>query len=347
MRKYIISPELNWYRANFHCHTKHSDGACTPERVKEEYKKMGYSIVAYTDHDVLLDHSDLNDNEFLALTSSEYAVNESVSTFPKIFDVETNDWVRKKCVHLNIFSKDPHNTFMPATSIEQNWILKERYPDTKCDGYIREFSRDGINEIIKRCNEAGFLVQLNHPYWSLNEREDYINMKGLWGLEILNYATELETGSEYCPYIYDDMTRNGMYSLVCTMGDDNHNHAGFRESFGGSTFIGAKELKYDQIIEAMEKGNLYCASGRHNPPRFKEVYVEDNKIVIECSPVENICLNGYGRADRHLTSEEGEFITHAEFPLREGDVYFRITLRDENGNVAHTRNYFVKDYIEK
>ena len=45
MKKYLISPELNWYRANFHCHTKHSDGALTPEQVKEEYKNHGYSIV--------------------------------------------------------------------------------------------------------------------------------------------------------------------------------------------------------------------------------------------------------------------------------------------------------------
>lgn len=348
MKKELLPSGVNWYRANFHCHTKHSDGAYTPEQVKEAYKNHGYSIVAYTDHDVLLDHSDLNDDEFLALTSCEYAINQVEPQFPKIFDVETNDWVRKKCVHLNIFSKDPHNTFMPATCVDQIWLLKDRYPDTKCDGYWREYSKDGINEIIKRCNDAGFLVQLNHPYWSLNEREDYINMKGLWGLEILNYATELETGSEYCPYIYDDMTRNGMYNLVCTMGDDNHNHVGLRESFGGSTFIGAKELKYDQIIEAMERGDVYCASGRDNPPQFLALYVEDNMIKIDCTPCENICINGYGRADRHITRQDGaKDLTHAEFPLRESDVYFRVTLRDKYGNVAHTHNYFVKDYIEK
>ena len=348
MKKDLLPSGVNWYRANFHCHTKHSDGAKTPAEIKEAYKNHGYSIVAYTDHDVLLDHSDLNDEGFLALTSSEYAINEAQPKFPKIFDVDTNDWQRRRCVHLNIFSKDPHNTFMPATAIEQQWILRDRYPDTKCDGYFREYSKEGINEIIKRCNEAGFLVQLNHPYWSLNEREDYINMEGLWGLEILNYATELETGSEYCPYIYDDMVRNGMFNLVCTMGDDNHNHGSFRESFGGSTFIGAKELKYDQIIEAMEKGNIYCASGRDNPPQFKALYVEDNIIKIDCTPCENITINAYCRGDRHVTRQDGcEPLTHAEFPLREGDVYFRVTLRDENGNVAHTHNYFVKDYLEK
>ena len=348
MKKYIISPELNWYRANFHCHTVHSDGAYTPEKVKEAYKNHGYSIVAYTDHDVLLDHSDLNDDDFLALTSCEYAINEAEPSFPEFPNIETNRWVRTKCVHLNIFAKEQHNTFMPATAIEQQWILKNRYPETKCDGYFREYTKESINEVIKRCNEAGFLVQLNHPYWSLNEREDYINMKGLWGLEILNYATELETGSEYCPYIYDDMVRNGMLGLCCTMGDDNHNHVSLRESFGGSTFIGAKELKYDQIIEAMEKGNVYCASGRDNPPQFKALYVEDNIIKIDCTPCESIYINGYGRSDRHVTKEDGaEPITHAEFPLRESDVYFRVTLRDAYGNNAHTRHYMVKDFIEK
>ena len=335
------------HKANLHCHTVLSDGKLTPEQVKEAYKNHGYSIVAYTDHDVLLDHSDLNDEGFLALTSSEYAVNQAQPGFPEIFDTGISPWVRKKCMHLNIFAKDPHNTFMPATDINQNWILRDRYPDTKCDGFIREYTTENINEMIRRCNEAGFLVQLNHPYWSLNEREDYINLKGLWGLEILNYATELETGSEYCPYIYDDMLRNGMYNLVCTMGDDNHNHAGFRESFGGSTMIGAKELEYSQVIEAMEKGHIYCTSGRDNPPQFKALYVEDNMIKIDCTPVTNININGYGRADRHITAAEGETITHAEFPLRESDVYFRVSLRDEYGNNAHTHTYFVKDYIEK
>ena len=132
------------------------------------------------------------------------------------------------------------------------------------------------------------------------------------------------------------------------MGDDNHNHAGLRESFGGSTFIGAKELKYDQIIEAMEMGNIYCASGRDNPPQFKALYVEDNMLKIECTPVESIIVNGYCRSDRHTThDDDSEGLTHDEFWLRESDVYFRVTIRDKFGNSAHTHTYFVKDYIDK
>ena len=48
MKKYLLPENVNWYRANLHCHTTISDGCLTPEQVKEAYKAKGYSIVAYT-----------------------------------------------------------------------------------------------------------------------------------------------------------------------------------------------------------------------------------------------------------------------------------------------------------
>lgn len=346
MKKYLLPENVNWYRANMHCHSIHSDGQMTPEELKEAYKNHGYSILAYTDHEILIDHSDLNDENFLALTSTEYSITESTPSFPQIEGVATGEWSRKKTIHLNLFAKNPHQNFQPAAHPDTVKWLRTPYKDkVEFDGYRREYTVESINETIRRANEAGFLVQYNHPYWSLNEREDYLSLKGLWSLEILNYATELETGSEYCPYIYDDMVRNGMFNLYCSMGDDNHNPGkDLGQSFGGSTMIGAKELKYDQVIAAMENGEFYCTSGRDNPPLIHALYVEDNIIKIDCSPAALIVLNGYGRADRHIC---GEDMTHAEFPLRESDVYFRVTVRDKFGNNAHTHNYFVKDYIEK
>ena len=349
MKKYLLPKNVNWYRANLHCHTTVSDGAFTPEQVKEAYKAKGYSIVAYTDHEILLDHSDLNDESFLALTSSEYSVNETVPTYPNYEGQEISPWVRTRVVHMNIFSKDPHNTFQPGAHDDTLWACGGKYKGQgKCDGYKREYSIESINEVIKRCNEAGFLVQYNHPSWSLNDKDLYLNLKGLWSLEILNYATERITGKEYCPEVYDQMVASGMYNLNCTMGDDNHNRGGsVNHSFGGSTMIGAKELKYDQIIEAMEKGHIYCTSGQDNPPQIKALYVEDNIIKVDFTPAQTVFLNGYARNYRIAEGENGEDITHAEFPLDKNDVYFRITIRDKYGNNAHTHTYNVEDYIEE
>ena len=344
MKKYILPEGLNWYRANMHCHSTLSDGSFTPEKIKEEYKKMGYSIVAYTDHDILLDHSDLNDESFLALTSSEYSINESAPSIPDFGEYEIMDWRRTKAIHLGVYSKHPHNEFQPAADLDSLGWKKDTYKDIfKGDGYHREYTLESINETIRRLNEAGFLVTLNHPNWSLIDMNDYLNIKGLWGLEILNYATERLTGAEYCPYIYDHMVRNGMHNLYCTMGDDNHNRGGsLVSSFGGSTIFGAKELKYEQIIEAMEKGTFYCASGKH-PPEIKALYVEDNIIKLDCSPATDVFLAGYGRAFRNIS---GENITHAEFPLLKEDNIFRITVRDMYGNNAHTHYYKASDYFE-
>ena len=64
MRKYLLSKDGNFYLANLHCHTTVSDGKRTPEEVKALYKSRGYSIVAFTDHDVMIDHSELDDESF-------------------------------------------------------------------------------------------------------------------------------------------------------------------------------------------------------------------------------------------------------------------------------------------
>ena len=64
MKKYLIPKEGRFYKANLHSHTIMSDGSATPEQVKEVYKQMGYHIVAFTDHEVLLDQSHLSDEDF-------------------------------------------------------------------------------------------------------------------------------------------------------------------------------------------------------------------------------------------------------------------------------------------
>ena len=75
MIHHLLPPTGNFYKANLHTHTTCSDGSKTPEQIKEIYKAQGYSVLAYTDHDVMIDHSDLNDEAFLAITSYEVETN--------------------------------------------------------------------------------------------------------------------------------------------------------------------------------------------------------------------------------------------------------------------------------
>lgn len=344
MKIYLIDPKKQWCKANLHCHTNYSDGFYSPETIKKLYMEQGYKIVAYTDHEIIFDHSDLTDENFIAITSSEFSLYDpnkpAYDTYFK--EGDKLSWRDIKVVHLNLFAKDPHNTFHIATSIDR---INERqrmlfYPnEVKCDGYERYLVGDGLQETIDRANKAGFLVQFNHPNWSLNTRDDYINLKGLWSLEILNYLTEIETGAEYCINIYDDMIRSGQ-KLLCTMGDDNHNiDGGMEGSFGGFNYIGVNNFNYSEVLDAMEKGEIYASSG----PIIKSLYIDtdDGKIYIECSEATDIIFVGYNRTFRHY---HGEDLTKADFKIFGGEKYFRLTVKDKYGKVAHTHVYYLEDY---
>ena len=96
MRKYLIPENGNFYKANLHCHTTFSDGKKTPAEVKELYRSLGYSVVAYTDHDILIAHDELNDENFLALHGFEMEINEPGSPI-------------KRTCHLCFIGIDPEN----------------------------------------------------------------------------------------------------------------------------------------------------------------------------------------------------------------------------------------------
>ena len=94
MEKYLLPKEGKFYKANLHMHTTISDGRMTLEETKREFMKHGYSIVAFTDHEVMVPHIDLSDENFLAITSTEISLNiEFKAPFEYL-----------KCYHLNLYS---------------------------------------------------------------------------------------------------------------------------------------------------------------------------------------------------------------------------------------------------
>lgn len=338
MKKYLIDPNLKWYKANLHCHTNNSDGYFAPDEIKKLYMEQGYSVVAFSDHETIFDNSYLTDDNFVALTATEYSIN----------DFSKGMYFRNmKVIHMNLISKDPHNLFHPAAnqatfSEKQKKMFFERYGiEIPCDNYERKYTQESIQETINRANAMGFLVQFNHPNWSLNTREDYMNLKGLWSLEIFNYLTEIETGAEYCVNLYDDMLREG-HRLFCSMGDDNHNLEGSIEgSFGGFDYIGASSLTYENIFNALKEGNFYGSMG----PIIKSLSYDkdEKKVYVECSEAVDIICVCYNRYFMHYA---GENLTSAVFVLADDEKYFRIAVKDKYGRYANTHAYFL-DEISK
>ena len=101
MKQFLLPQGGNWYKACLHVHTTCSDGLGTPEEIKKMYTEKGYSIVAYTDHEVVIPHNDLRDENFLPITGAEISVNKNIPGLSYRYS---------KQYHLNILSKDPEKT---------------------------------------------------------------------------------------------------------------------------------------------------------------------------------------------------------------------------------------------
>ena len=112
MRKYLISENGNFYKANLHCHSTLSDGKLTPVEIKDLYKRLGYSIVAYTDHDILIPHDDLTDDEFLALHGFEVEITRPEPPL---------SFAHLKSCHMCFIGIDPDNIIQPMW--HRRWYL--------------------------------------------------------------------------------------------------------------------------------------------------------------------------------------------------------------------------------
>ena len=123
-RVYLIDGRRNCYKANLHCHTTVSDGDKTPAEIKELYRERGYNIVAYTDHEVLALHDELNDADFLAMPGYEIQI---------YGDMELPKPLRRVC-HLNLYPKDAQNNVMPFYN-EADVMKIDRRPDVSLAVY--------------------------------------------------------------------------------------------------------------------------------------------------------------------------------------------------------------------
>ena len=335
-RVYLLPKGKKAFKANLHCHSTISDGEYTPEEIKALYQAQGYSVVALTDHEVMVPHPDLCGEDFLVLTAYECAVYGDLH-LPKLM---------RRLSHLNLYAMDPGQMKMPFFNTADVLML-DKPPDISLahfDGpeITKEYSAEGLNKLIKMAREAGFLVCYNHPTWSMEDASVYTNLEGLFAMEIFNTGCEVSGYPSYCPYIYDEMLRSGQ-RIAPVAADDTHHP---KDLFGGFTIIFADHLDYREIIAAMERGDFYASRG----PLIHALWFEDGMFHIETSPVKRIRLSNSGRRRPSISAVHaapGEYLTSADFPLSDMDLYVRFTLTDENGHTADTRGFRREEFTDE
>jgi hypothetical protein len=338
MKKYLLSENGNFYKANLHCHTNISDGALTPAEIKKIYSEQGYSIVAFTDHNILIPHKDLNDEGFLALHGFETDFAQKG---------EPGQFCRS--CHICFISPDPDYTTQPLDceyTLEkaQKYLDPVVYDKTE-PPFQRIYSSENINFAIKYYRDKGFFATYNHPTWSGESYPEYSTYKGMNAFEIYNNISFVKGHMDYNPRVYDDILRLGS-RIFAIAADDNHNRGtpGTKswDSFGGFTMIKADKLDYDSIIDALFKGNFYASTG----PLIHSLWIEDGIAHITCSKAKSIFYGSGSRLQRVRHAEDGEYLTEVSFAINEFDNYMRFTVIDENGKCANTNAYFLDEILD-
>lgn len=344
MKKYLLPESGQFYKANIHCHSTVSDGCLTPEQIKKAYMDHGYSVVAYTDHDVFIDHQDLTDENFVALNGYEMEINEA-----------PQEGRQRKCCHMCFVALKPDNltqvcyhrekyVWGNALGYRNQLKFDENLPD-----YEREYSAEKISEMMKIGRENGFFVTYNHPAWSFETYPEYTAYQNMNAMEIVNYGCFNAGYNDYAPEVYDDMLRYGKCGKIyCVATDDNHNYSPLTsmkcDSFGGFIMIKSDKLEYQSITDAMVKGNFYASQG----PKIYSLVYEDGKLKIQTSDAESIFFTtGKRRTGVVQNSVMSDTVNYGEFEVKDTDIYVRVTVVSKDGKHACTNAYFVDDLMKE
>ena len=324
MKKILLDEKKGYFKANMHCHTTCSDGKLSPEEIKAAYMKEGYSIVAFTDHEHVIDQSALTDENFLALVGCEVAIKE-IPTESTL----TNQ--QMKVCHLNFFALNPKNPITPCyNSVADHFVTEEARGRFTPDGeYKRVYTHKGISEIIKKAHDMGYLVAYNHPSWSLENSFDYLFYKGIDFVEIYNTGCVKE-GHTDDERVFEDILLSGK-RVFCIAGDDNHNRVPLdspaSDSFGGYVMINEEKLEYSAVMKALWQGRFYVSTGAE----ILSIERDGDSVTVKTSPAASIHMRTGGRRCKSAFAENEGGITEATFTLDPKDGYFRFKVIGKNG----------------
>lgn len=246
-----INREGNWYKGNFHTHTTVSDGELSPEQTARLYKDAGYDFLALTDHN-RWGNAPLSDEKFLLFQGTEI------------------DTVWQGGVHhiVGIGGDHPDKTPIPLEH------RRNVHPQ----------------EIIDYILGEGGIAIYAHPFWSYADHALLAKLKGLTGMEIINYSCEQEWKSGIAEEYFEYFWRDGN-PVWCFGSDDAHGHV--PDYCGGYIRVKAKALTHADIIAAIRDGSFTASYGPdgHTAPELYDFYVEDGVAHVKCSPCRNIYIN--------------------------------------------------------
>lgn len=315
----------NWYKGNLHSHTTLTDGMLTPEQDVALYKAHGYSFLCISEHDLFTDfREEFNEPGFIILPGIEYSAG--------LFSEDGSR--RYKLHHMHgILGTEEMQKKAENPMRHMEAIPQKKYYGTWDGAMVSQ-------ELCDMLSGRGCIVTYNHPVWSRVEESEFINTKGLFGLEIFNFNTVEESNTGFDTTYWDRMLRSGK-KIWGFASDDNHNEGVFEDSCGGWVMVNAEELTHDNIILGLVNGNYYSSAG----PEIYSYGIKEGIAYVECSLVEHVNFiagNVIGDGITICGPKKENTLTRVEYKLKGHEDYLRMECVDKDGKAAYTNPIFIE-----
>lgn len=302
--KEVYQKETRWYKGDFHTHTRLSDGKETTVHAMEKAEKMGMDFYVPTEHNLM--HTGWCDTKVCVLPGIEITTEGG---------------------HFNLFGINE----MPENLLD---IVR-----TNGTPQVEKY----VEEIIKKANEKGWIVSLNHPFLTV--------WKWLYGktslddfqcVEIINDPTyqDAPTSNEKSIRFLDTLWMDG-HKIWGVGGSDSHNLE--EERYEGAdlpsipgdpaTYVFCEELSPENLMKQVRKGHI-CVT------RYCEIKPQICVGAKEYLPGDEIKTD----SERTLLSYEAEVVGLSEMPdvfvIKNGEKQQVKVQQEPSGN------YYIKEEIE-
>ena len=295
-----------FWRGNLHTHSTRSDGVLSPEEVCRRYRAEGYDFLALTDH--FVGHFD-----YPIVDTREYRTN----SFTTILGAELHSGAMANGELWHILAVGLPEAFAPSNT----------------PGFTPIAEQETGPQIAARAVAAGAFVAIAHPQWSGLTVEDARSIGEAHAVEIYNHgcATGCDRPDGFA--IADQLLTEGRrLTLVAT--DDAH----FSEPdhFGGWVMVKADANEPEALLAALKRGDFYSTQG----PELRDVRVEGDQVVVECSAVSSIIAIGWGTGAKAV---HGHSLTRGEVPLARlnNSPWLRVAVIDAAGKRAWSNPIWV------
>ncbi len=187
--------------ADFHLHTKASDGKLSAKELLKQAEEKGLKYYSICDHNTFDGYKEINPEEYSGLVSG----------------IEFDCWYRGIFLHLLCYGADINSEALKP-------FLAKNKADTEKD-IIRIFALRNVPKLIKAIHDAGGIAVLAHSAccWTINHEHFVKCMKniGLDGLEVY-YPYKRHRGIIKFHKVKTIEKIAGKLNLIKTGGSDTH-----------------------------------------------------------------------------------------------------------------------------